>query len=354
MHFISPCFPAGAPDKEAAVKCVTAKLEAKHIAESDQAALKVVAHLLSSVSDEEIAERAGPALAAALEEAFAHTVKLEATRYIPEVLERARQLAQNAAIHAVDEAAPQVALKTAYHALRLSCTHTLAAVAQYSVKFVTDLMGPSSEPFAARVANEKLVTPKSLDYCTLLGSKVIQTTAKMAVNDVKKQDVLQQAWGPEVQHAANIAIHTAIDRIVAGERELWRGRIQIAVENGLRKARGTPVKIAFPTPIPLTPSQRLAAQDAKSKAERACLARVNTNDIMQQMACKIGASAADTAMETIPTVIDSAFRILGIHPPGPAPAPAYGPSPAPGTLAFDVTAGAPAAASGLQLRGVAR
>lgn len=282
-------------------------------------------------------ERASPLLAKALEDAFSTTVQIEALKYVPEVLAKAKAAAQEAAMSAVEKTAPAVAHAVAEKAVHLSCKHTLSAVAQYSVQYTSSLfpvVAAKVRTVASEVAARDINNPEKVATCTRMASDVIRYIAFKSLQgakDLAKKD----AWGSDMEHAAELAARATAKNIALGNREIWRSRIEHAVEDAVRE-QGMAVKPAFPTPQPLSPKARTQAQEAAEAALQKCLTKIDPLDILQNMGCHSGATAASIAMDKIPTALDKAFALLRSCDYCPAPAPGLGASPAP------VTPGSPA------------
>jgi len=310
--------------------CVAEKFETKHLAEDDKKALKDIVAQMKTMSMKELVEYASPHIAVALEDAFAASIEIEALKYVPEVLAKAKAAAQVAAVEAVEKATPAVAQAVAAKAVHLSCTHTLSAIAEYSVQFATSLfpvMAVKTRTEATTVAQREITNPESIATCTRMGSDVIRAIAAKSVAGAENL-AERESWGPDLQRAAELAARLAAKRIAIGHRELYRSRIEHAVEDAVR-ALGLPARIAFPTPQPMSKEARDRAAEAAAMAKLTCMQRItDPRDILQIMGCNSGALAAEIAMKKIPTALDTAFGLLRGGP-GPGPAPGPGGAPAP-------------------------
>merc|ERR1719420_2723110 len=129
------------------------------MSENDRQALKDIAQKIKSMNMKETLEYTAPHMAKALEDAFAASIEIEALKYVPEVLAKAKAAAQVAAVEAVEKATPAVAQAVAAKAVHLSCTHTLSAIAEYSVQFATSLfpvMAAKTRTVATAVAQQEI------------------------------------------------------------------------------------------------------------------------------------------------------------------------------------------------------
>lgn len=333
MRMITPCFTMGASDQNVIADCVAEKLKEKHVDEDQGRALHEIAYKLKSMSMKELMEYAAPYLAKALEDALAWSVQIEALKYVPEVLAKARAAAKAAAVDAVETATPAVAQVVAQRAVNLSCTHTLSAVAEYSVQYVSTLFpaaGAKTRALASLIAQRDITNPESVQTCTRMASDVVRYIAARSVQGAR---ILaeQKAWDSGMQKVAEDAATGLAKQVAAAQRQLWRAEIEHAVEDAVRQ-KGEPVEPAFPTPAPVTRKARKKAKEAAEQALAKCLSNADPLDILQQMGCHSGASAADVALKKIPTALDKAFNLLRGCPAMGCPSPAPGPAPGPGAV----------------------